>query len=150
AQLRHVSLTMTASAFRTALVFHLFIAAVLALHIVALAAIAWLPKRQDSWVRRPATLLAVLLVAQLALGAGTWVTKYGYPDWLVETLGVQGYVVVAEGPAQVIITTTHVAIGSLILAISLVVAMRSCRLLRPTNRATATVAAPMLAMGVAT
>ncbi|MCG8587492.1 MAG: COX15/CtaA family protein, partial [Pirellulales bacterium] len=68
AQLRHVSLTMTASAFRTALVFHLFLAAVLALHIVALAAIAWLPKRQDPWVRRPATILAALLVAQLVLG----------------------------------------------------------------------------------
>lgn len=150
AQLRHVSLTMTPSAFRTALVFHLFVAALLTLHLVALAVLAWLPPRQETWTRRPATVLVVLLVAQLALGAGTWITKYGYPDWLVETFDVQGYVVVAEGPAQVLITTTHVAIGSLILAMSLLVALRSFRLLRPTTRGTASVAAPIFAWGMAT
>jgi cytochrome c oxidase assembly protein subunit 15 len=150
AQLRHIPLTMTPSAFRTALVFHLFVAAVLALHIIALAILVWLPSRQDKWVRRPATTLVALLLAQLALGAGTWVTKYGYPNWFVSTFGAPNYVVTAEGPAQVLITTTHVAIGSLILVVSLLIALRSFRLLSQTSRSTATVAVPMIAMGVTT
>ncbi len=147
AQLRHMPVTMTPTAFRSMLVFHLAVAAVLALHIVALAALAWLPRRQDPWVRRPATFLAVLLASQLLLGAGTWITKYGYPDWIADPFGWAGYTVLAEGPAQVLITTTHVAIGSLILIVSLVTALRSFRLLRQASRSTA-VAAPILAMGV--
>jgi cytochrome c oxidase assembly protein subunit 15 len=149
AQLRHMPITMTSSDFRTAVVFHLFVAAVLALHIVALVIFVWLTLRQAVFVRRPSTLLAVLLLAQLALGAGTWITKYGYPDWLIDSLGVTGYTVVAEGPAQVLITTTHVAIGSLIFVVSLLITLRSFRLLRQSH-GTAAVVAPLLAMGAAT
>ena len=150
AQLRHIPLTMTPSEFRTALVFHLFVAIVLSLHVIALAVLAWLPERQDTWIRRPVTCLGGLLLAQLALGAGTWITKYGYPEWLVSAIGRPDYTVLAEGPAQVLITTTHVAIGSLILGVSLIVALRSCRLLRQTSGSTATVAVPVLAWGAAT
>ncbi|MEK6215035.1 MAG: COX15/CtaA family protein [Vibrio fluvialis] len=147
AQLRHLPITMTPTAFRTTLIIHLFVAAVLTLHIVALAVLAWIPQRQDRWVRRPATLLAALMAMQLLLGAGTWITKYGYPDWVADPFGWAGYTVLAEGPAQVLITTTHVAIGTLILIVSLVTALRSFRVLRQAPRSSA-VAAPLLAMGV--
>ena len=149
AQLRHMPLTMTPAAFRSALVFHLFVAAILSLHIVALAVLAWWPQRQDRWVRWPSTLLAVLLSSQLLLGAGTWITKYGYPQWLADPFGWAGYTVLAQGPAQVVITTTHVAIGSLILVVSLAVTLRSFRVLRQASQSTA-VAAPVLAMGAVT
>ena len=65
---------------------------------------------------RRVRLLAILFLLQLMLGAATWVTNYGWPRWFTEYILALQYTIVAEGAWQVIVTTTHVAVGSLNLA----------------------------------
>jgi cytochrome c oxidase assembly protein subunit 15 len=55
------------------------------------------------------------------------VTRYGWPGWLGSYEFAAGYTVSAVSPTQAWITTAHVAIGSMILATSLAVAMRAAR-----------------------
>ncbi len=147
--LRHMPVWASPGDFRMALVFHLIVAAVLAAHI------GWLLVRLIQFARhqpalvRPGVALAALLLVQLALGLGTWMAKYGWPSgllpgwlssgWLAHG-GQLDYVVVAEGPLLAYLATAHVAAGSLILATSLLVALRSLRLVRGPASATGQVA----------
>ncbi len=85
--------------------------------------------RGEGALTRPAAGLCLLVALQIALGLGTWIVKYGWPVWLGGE-HLAGFVVQAEGRLQAQITTAHVAVGSLILAVSLVVALRSWRLVR--------------------
>ena len=112
--------------FRIAVLLHLFMAAVLTIHVVLVFArgcrtsvAGELPS-----VRRPASLLLVAILVQLTLGAGTWVVNYGIPDW-AQTALVGEYVVRTQSFTQLLVTTAHVAVGSLILATSLVVTLRA-------------------------
>jgi cytochrome c oxidase assembly protein subunit 15 len=68
--------------------------------------------------------LAGALTAQLALAAATWVTNYGWPEWFTRWIWPLGYTVVAQGRLQVFATTAHAAAGSLLLAVSLSLALR--------------------------
>ncbi|MCA9103031.1 MAG: hypothetical protein KDA63_17865, partial [Planctomycetales bacterium] len=74
---------------------------------------------------RPAYWLAGCMIAQLALGAGTWVVKYGWPLVGTTLSWAAGYTVVAESTGQVLVTTAHVANGSLILALGVTLALRA-------------------------
>jgi cytochrome c oxidase assembly protein subunit 15 len=82
---------------------------------------------QRRLVRRAWTLLALFLL-QLVLGAATWVTNYGWPAWFTDYIWRLEYTVVAEGRLQVLVTTLHVAVGSLTLVSALSVALWSRRL----------------------
>jgi cytochrome c oxidase assembly protein subunit 15 len=86
----------------------------------------------ETTIVRRARLLAVLFAIQLLLGAAVWVTKYGWPGWFSDYFWSIDYTVVAEGRLQVIIRTTHVAVGSLSLAAALSLALWSRRILRGT------------------
>jgi cytochrome c oxidase assembly protein subunit 15 len=150
--LRHMPVWASPGDFRTALVFHLLVALALAVHIVWLLVRVVKIARHQSALLRPAVGLAALLFVQLGLGLGTWIAKYGWPTaivpaWLTPTwLAPEGqldYVVVAEGPVQALLATAHVAVGSLILATSLLVALRSWRLVRGASKATGPVARAM-------
>jgi cytochrome c oxidase assembly protein subunit 15 len=127
-QLRHLPLSASPGDFRTALVFHLATAVALLVHIGLLTASAWRDFRREPWLLRPAVGLLALIGLQLALGAATWVTKYGWPDMLAGYDFTADYVVLANSPQQAWITTAHVAVGSLILATSLLITVRSARL----------------------
>ena len=60
--------------------------------------------------------------------SATWIVKYGWPAWLGELrLGADIRRSRPKAALQALITTAHVATGSLILATSLLVALRSCR-----------------------
>jgi cytochrome c oxidase assembly protein subunit 15 len=72
------------------------------------------------------------MLLQIALGLGTWIVKYGWPVWLGGGDYWAGFVVQAESRLQAHVTTAHVAIGSLILALTVVIALRSLRLVRGT------------------
>jgi cytochrome c oxidase assembly protein subunit 15 len=130
-ELRHLPAGGRPSEFRLALFFHLAVAAALVGHIVALAVRAWVSQRGERWITRPATALVLLVVAQLNLGAMTWVTKYGWPAWLSGFEFAAGYVAKAEAPAQIWSATAHVAMGSMVLASSLLLALRAGRLASP-------------------
>lgn len=124
-QLRHLPEGARPGDFRVALIFHVLTAAALTLHIGLLAAQVWRSHRHELSLLRPALGLLVLILLEVGLGSATWVTKYGWPSWLADFGFAAGYTVAAESRPQAWITTAHVATGSLILAASLVISMRS-------------------------
>lgn len=121
---------------QAAVYFHWGLAAVLAVHIGLLVFRIWRQHRAQPALTRPASFLAVLILAQLFFGLATWVAKYG---------GLAGYRVVAYGPDQTWTTTAHVATGGLIFVTLLVVSLRALRLTRRTNDPAPSSAAPQMA-----
>jgi len=75
----------------------------------------------------PASILVMLVIAQLGLGAASWVYKYSFPAFLSGSEAASAFTVHAMDWRQAQITTAHVATGSLILAISTVLALRTAR-----------------------
>ena len=84
-QLRHLPAGARPGDFRLALFFHLFVAAGLWVHIAAAGAcVSCRGFRHGAWMR-PACdcVLSLLVLLQIVLGLGTWVTKYGFPGWMI-------------------------------------------------------------------
>jgi len=118
ATMRHLPSFVTPPFFRAIVIFHLLTAAAVFGHI---AALAWRMERQAHapralrWVTR---CLSLLIVVQISFGAGTWVVKYGWPEWFANWGLAATYVVEAKSMLQSLTVTAHVAIGSLLLASS--------------------------------
>lgn len=72
----------------------------------------------ENWLHGPAAMLGLLVVVQLALGAGAWVTKFGFG----------GNVAVYGSAAQVWMRTSHVLTGMLLFMTAVVLAVRIARL----------------------
>lgn len=125
AQLRHHPITADAGQLRMMVLFHLFVAAILVGHAIALALRA--RRIAEPRLARPAFGLAALVAFQIVLGAGTWVLKYGWPAWFGGMSFAQAHVNTSESLPQVLVTTGHVATGSLILAVALLTIVRSAR-----------------------
>jgi heme a synthase len=128
AQLRHFSPEGSRYGFAAMILFH----AVFALALVALIfAVAIGIGR--SGAPKPSKLLSIFLalavVLQLALGAATYVYKYNWPAFMANSDVASTFTVQAMGWRQAQITTAHVALGSLILALSTVLAVFSARAL---------------------
>jgi heme a synthase len=70
------------------------------------------------WLRAPAWALAFLTIAQLALGAGAWVTKYGFDR----------YVAIYGSLLQDVVRTAHVLCGMLLFVTTIVLSVRIARL----------------------
>lgn len=135
AVIRHVPLGTEPTTFALAVKFHLFLAAVLTVHIIALI---WLIMRRANRVKPLAGLaaiLGVLIAIQLVLGMATWIERFALPAWASDFMGHGNVVISDGGPAQMHIITTHVAVGSLLLATSLALALYSLRLLATTDAA---------------
>ncbi len=128
--LRHIPVGASPSDFRTAAMFHVLVALALLVQVPLLLARVLRSARGESALVRPAVGLCLLVLTQIGLGLGTWIVKYGWPIWLGGGEHLGGFVVQAESSLQAQITTAHVAAGSLILGVSLVVALRSWRLVR--------------------
>ena len=75
-------------------------------------------------------LLALVFLLQIILAGGTWATHYGWPAWFTALFGTIRYTVVETGPWQVAMTTLHVGVGSLSLAIASSITLWSYRLWR--------------------
>ena len=125
AQLRHVQPNASPSGFALIVATHVISAFLLWVLTVA----AWLKIRRcgDLTLSRPARLLIGLVAVQIALGVGTWVVNYGWPSILAWMPGSTGFLVRAKGFIDSIIVTSHVATGSLILAVSTVLLVRLLR-----------------------
>lgn len=126
-QLRHVSPSADVTVFRAAVLMHLLLAVVLSLHVFLLLLRAGVRRDAEAWLQRPARGLAVLILLQVGLGCAAWVLNYGWPAWLADYDWAAAYVVRRESASQALVTTAHVATGSLILAVSLTLALRSLR-----------------------
>lgn len=88
--------------------------------IFAIASVVTAHRSGMTWIRRPAWLLFALLLVQLGLGAGAWVTRFGFPSW--------GYVAMHQSPPQVVLRTVHAITGLLVMMVSVVYALRVFRL----------------------
>jgi cytochrome c oxidase assembly protein subunit 15 len=122
---RHSPLMLTeraADMFQAAVYFHVVLAIVVTVQIVRLA----IKCRRSAAMARLAAGLAALVLVQLALGASTWVVKYGLPTW-AQRFGEWNVANVEAGAARAAIITTHGAVGALIVALCVVVALKASR-----------------------
>ena len=128
AYLRHLPADWSPYAFRAVVVFHLFMAAALAFHVLLLTLRVVRQHRRDVALLRPSLMLALLIVVQICLGGATWVANYSWPQWAVQMgLGI-GHTVQAGSYGQAMIVTAHQATGSLILGFAVVLTLRAFRL----------------------
>lgn len=112
--------------FQVAVYFHILLALAVTVHSILLVWRAW----RDRIERGRSELLAALVGLQVLLGALTWMVKYGLPQWAASILGDPKFVNTADNAHQAAIVTSHVAIGSLILVVSLAISLRAARQLR--------------------
>lgn len=129
AQLRHVSLLDAPGWFYVWVWLKLIGAGLIGIVVAWLLVYVLRRVRSEAMIVRRAKLLAALFAAQLVLGAGTWVTNFGWPLWFRDYFWPMVYTVVAEGALQVVTTTAHAAIGSLNLVVALSLVLWSRRLL---------------------
>ncbi len=116
-QLRHVDSFTPLGTFSAFVTFHIAVAMVLVCVTLSVSVSA-LRELRDLTMRRIAGFMGLLVLTQLALGTGTWIAKYGWPA-IFASWGIEAAIVVqAESMVQAMVTTAHVAVGSLILATS--------------------------------
>lgn len=127
AVVRHMPVYAPPRTFHTAVMFHLLMAGILTVHVVLLIVAC----RKVASLRGPAALLGSLIGVQLLLGLGTWVVNYGIPRWVGEIVTTPDFTVRTQSLPQVLTTTAHVAVGSLIVVTSLLASLKAGRLLRP-------------------
>lgn len=131
-ELRHIAPDASTDRFRTAVWFHLLLAGAVAIHVVMLWIRVFRFPGRVTALRRPAMLLLLIVIAQIGLGCGSWLLKYGWPTIIpVPNSWVAGWTNTAGTLSQSLVITAHVATGSLVLGISLMLALRALRLLTP-------------------
>lgn len=96
---------------------HVAGAAIAAVFVIAFAIVAWRSGHQ--WLRRLSYALLLLVVAQVALGLGAWVTKFGFAS--------TGYVAVQGSASQLLVRSAHTVVGMLLLMTSVVLSIRVFR-----------------------
>lgn len=85
---------------------------------VALIVSSW--RSGQAWLRSAAIGLLIVLFVQLVLGAGAWVTRFGFPT--------TGYVAVQQAPEQILFRTAHAVAAMFVLMMSVQIAARVLRL----------------------
>jgi cytochrome c oxidase assembly protein subunit 15 len=123
ALVRHAPPTISPDRFRVYVYFHLAGAALLTGYVAALCWRLWVGHAAGVSPRRSGLLLAGVMLAQLALGAATWVARLGWPAWTEGWLGAGSRVIEAGGALQTYGVTAHVAAGALVLGIAIWIAL---------------------------
>lgn len=134
AQLRHLGFSDAPGRFELWVRLALILAGLIGVVLIGLLAFVLRRLREEAKIVRLTALLVSLFFVQLVLGAATWVTNYEWPAWFTNYIWAVEYRVVAEGRLQVLVTTAHTAVGSLVLAAAVVLTIRSFRLLRAEPR----------------
>ena len=119
----------------TALHEHLALAAVVLVFVVLTTLAAF--RSGAAWLRRPGFVMLAAVSSQVLLGAGAWVTKFGF--------ATTGYVAVQHSTAQIALRTGHTVFGMVLFAASVVYAMCVFRLasLQPFPNPVSTTPAPL-------
>lgn len=139
AHLRHPGLTWSPSQFKSIVLFHVILAVILVIHSFNTARMT---KGLAASLRRPAFFAVALIACQFLLGVATWRAKYGWPSFVPMVSEAQannsfaisiyntfvGRTVLSESMTQALTVTGHVALGSLILATSVMYATRVSRM----------------------
>ena len=68
------------------------------------------------------------------MGIATWRVRFAYPEWVRDWWGASPHAIVEHGMLQANVVTAHVAIGSLLLAAAVALALRSVRLVPASNK----------------
>ena len=123
AQVRHIAPDAAPQTFQILVFFHVAVGLALLVQIIAAAVAVWRSRITASINVRLALILCGLVAVQVALGGGTWIVKYGWPAFLFNSDNAVAFTVVAQSWWQAQITTAHVAVGSLIFALSIVQAV---------------------------
>lgn len=123
AEMRHIPVTATPLLFNISLILHLTNALLLTSAIVVVA-LSLRGGRAESFLRRPAIWLVSLVALQVVLGVSTWIVKYGWPYWFTGWRWAAEYTIQAKSMLQTSVATLHMAVGSLILAFTVVLHMR--------------------------
>ncbi len=119
----HMLSTISPVLFQIAVYFHLFLALMIVAHVLLLAARCLRSQLQVAG----GLILLGLVGIQLLLGMSTWLVKYGMPAWAMAWIGELQFLNREADFFQASIITSHVAVGSLILVISLAIALRIAR-----------------------
>jgi cytochrome c oxidase assembly protein subunit 15 len=129
AQLRHLPVTAPRIVFNISLILHLVNPLLVAATVIL---VGWTigRGRELRALRRPARLLLVLFIVQVILGAATWVVQYGWPYWFSGYRFAAAQTIQTNSLVQAGTVTLHMALGSLILAIAVLLSLRSLRLLK--------------------
>jgi len=128
AQLRHFSPEGSPLVYQGFVWFHVVVGVALAAYILWTAINVARTARRSWSLMMPASILVMLVIAQLGLGAATWVYKYNFPAFMAGSEEASAFTVHAMDWRQAQIATAHVATGSLILVISTLLALRTARL----------------------
>jgi hypothetical protein len=132
AVLRHVPVVAQPGTFMLAVKLHLALALILTLHVVALLWSIARHARNVAPLGRLGIVLGVVVLLQLLLGAGTWIVKYFVPSWAPAWLAAMDRSAIVEGGwLQTHVVTAHVAVGSLLLATTVALALQAGRKLAP-------------------
>ncbi len=116
AQLRHGIEWLSAHQFRALGIFHMIGASIITLAIVVLFFAA---RRTTPALKSASRWLLALIVVQLGFGTATWLVNFGWPgNYDNMPVVLRDYIPshpTARSMSQTVTTTTHVALGSLIL-----------------------------------
>lgn len=130
AQLRHIQPWAEPRHFLMFVHLHLTFAAIVTLGIGWVAfKVSGRFEGETLGISRPAGLLVLLVLVQLGLGIGTWISNYALP-WPNLTQWLAQYTIQAKGFAESLIVTGHQATGSLIIALATVLYCSVARLNR--------------------
>jgi cytochrome c oxidase assembly protein subunit 15 len=146
AVLRHMPVSADPMTFAAAVRFHLLLATILSLHILALLWMVLRRARHVQPLNSLACALAGLLVIQLALGGGTWLVRFAAPSWVPAWAALSRDAVQDGSWLQTHIITAHVAVGSLLFVTTLALALYAVRLLAISPRETPMPARPLEAL----
>jgi len=131
ALMRHIPVTASPVFFRWIVFAHLFFAGVVTALVVAVAWLVFRRRTRLAALRVPAGLLVVLVLCQLVLGCAAWVVNYYWPGWVPEwSLTARYPLIESKGWVQTMIVTGHMAMGSLIIGISVLLTLRAYPLIR--------------------
>lgn len=130
ALLRHIPVAAPPQLFRVAVLFHLLVAAAVVAHSVLVFRRIRADYRSESVLVWPALTLLGLVLLQLLFGASTWVLKYGWPAGLNQYSMTASFTIGAKSLLQTTVTTAHVGLGALILAVSVMLTTRVTRFFR--------------------
>jgi len=123
AQLRHLDATVDPSTFHALVGLHILGAvAVVVLSVVSAVVVA---DSGSPAARRWAQGIVLLVVVQLALGAGAWVANWGLPAGLLPESWQWSEPLRARSVSSAAVVTGHVLLGMLILAASVVLAIEA-------------------------
>ena len=88
--------------------------------LFALATIVVAHRSRSPWLKSIARWMLLFLVIQLSLGAGAWITRFGF--------ATVGYVAQPGSPTQMIIRSSHTVVGMLLMMCSVILTLRVVRL----------------------